>query len=46
MVNNEGVSVNARLYKLGLMDEYYMYINRKDEKAAIEVLTQAEFNLE
>jgi len=46
MVNNEGVSVNTWLYKLELMDEYYTYINRKDEKAVIGVLAQAEFSIE
>ena len=28
------------------MDEYYTYINRKGEQAAIYILTKAEFSIE
>jgi len=42
----DGMKVNERLYHLGLMDEFYKFINQGNEEAAIDVLTQAKFNIE
>ena len=42
----DGMKVNERLYRLGLMDEFYKFINQGNEAAAIDVLTQAKFKIE
>ncbi len=43
---HEGMSANERHYHFGLMDEFYKYVNQKNEKAAIDVLIQAKFSIE
>lgn len=45
-INLQGMTVNERLYALGLMDKFDIAIRNRDTKSATTVLMDAEFTEE